>query len=265
MVTSFLHLVLDVGNTRTKLGLYGPRGALRWTVMANGDGERLEQWLGPQRPWCIALGSVAAQDAGLLAKLRAIAPVHAITGTAPSPLASLYQSPVTLGVDRLANAVAAALLFPGRHVLAIDAGTCITYDLVSADMVYQGGIIAPGLRMRARAMHHYSARLPLVDPAADTPLLGSDTRSSLGAGVHHGMVAEVSGIVDTLRHQWPGLAVVLTGGDAPRFAFALKSGIFAHPLLTLDGLHALLLHKLALDPAVGSDAPRPGDGAGPAG
>lgn len=234
-------------------------------VMTNGDAAGLEEWLGPERPAAIAVGSVAAEAAAFIQQIGHLAPVHVISGASPSPLASAYQSPLTLGVDRLANALGATLLFPNRPVVAIDAGTCITYDVVSAERVYLGGIIAPGLRMRAKAMHHYSARLPLVEPPLHTPLLGVDTPTSLAAGVHHGMVAEVAGIVSALRHQWPAMAVVLTGGDAPRFAFALKSGIFAHPLLTLEGLHALLLHQLALDPACGIGAARPGAGAGTAG
>jgi type III pantothenate kinase len=94
-------------------------------------------------------------------------------------------------------------------------------------------------------MNAYSARLPLVEPPADAALMGTDTTTSLASGVHHGIVHELEGFIDRLEHHYPGIAVVLTGGDGLRFARALKSGIFAHPFLTLEGLHAILLHQNA--------------------
>lgn len=208
--------------------------------MAHGDAVSLAQWLHGVELDHIALGTVAVPDAAFLEKLRDRAPVKEITGVTPSPIRSLYSTPLSLGVDRLANAVAMAALFPDRSALAIDLGSCITYDLVDGLSVYRGGVISPGMHMRARAMHAYSARLPEVLPQEDSSLPGTDTITSLAAGIHHGLLFELEGMIDAFRQQHPGLAVVLTGGDAPRFAKALKSGIFAHPSLTLLGLYALL-------------------------
>lgn len=233
-------LVLDVGNTRTKAALYKGDRPVRRAAMPTGDAAALDIFLGPDRPQAIVLGSVGAADPAFHAHLAALAPMLVVEGDTPAPVTSRYGTPLTLGVDRLANAVGAARLFPGRPVLAIDPGTCITYDLVEADGAYAGGAITPGLRMRAQAMHAYSARLPLVDPAADPPVLGTSTAASLEAGVHHGIVAEMRGFI--AAYQRPGMAVILTGGDAVRFSRALKSGIFAHPFLTLEGLHAILVH-----------------------
>lgn len=239
-------LVLDRGNSRLKVALFGPFGAVRRTVLAPGDLAALRHWLGADRPQGIVLGSVAAADPGLEQGLADLAPLLVVDGSTPAPVRTDYTTPLTLGVDRLANAVGAMSLFPGRAVIAIDLGTCITYDLVDQEGVYRGGLITPGMTMRARAMHAYSARLPLVGPGPAPRLVGRSTTESLEAGVHHGVWGELRALIDALVHEMPGAVVVLTGGDALRFARALKSGIFADPLLTLSGLHALLLHNRSL-------------------
>ncbi|MBP8822727.1 MAG: type III pantothenate kinase [Flavobacteriales bacterium] len=235
-------LVIDVGNSRIKLGLFNQGRITSLATAAHHDLEAVEQFCGGHPPRCIIVGSVAGPNEGFVHALGRLAPVKEVTGGSPSPVRSLYQTPATFGVDRLANVVGAAALFPQRPVLAIDLGTCITYDLVDELAVHQGGNISPGLHMRARAMHAYSARLPLVDPHPGTPLLGTGTASSLAAGCHHGLLMELAGFIGAFRQQHRHLAVVLTGGDAPNAARALKNGIFAHPTLTLIGLHAIALY-----------------------
>ncbi len=239
-------LVLDVGNTRTKLGLFRQGRLRRIGVIASGDVEGLATFHGGARPGHIVLGSVAATDAGWEHHLRGLAPVTVLTGGSPAPVRSAYRTPLTLGVDRLANATGAWGMFPGRAALAIDLGTCITYDLVDPDGVYRGGAIAPGVRMRLRAMNTYSARLPLMEPVAAPEPWGHDTGSSLTSGVQWGVLFELQGFITHARHEFPDVAVVLTGGDAVWFTRALKSGIFAHPSLTLEGLYAIRDHQRGL-------------------
>lgn len=233
-------LVIDVGNSRIKLGFFRNGQITEQRSITHEDQAALALVLERTAPDRIAFGSVGKPDPELMARLEAVAPVISITGASPSPVRTSYADPRRLGVDRLANMVGAAALFPRRAVLAIDLGTCITYDLVDELAVHRGGLISPGMRMRARAMHAYSARLPEVDPPEDSPFPGIDTAGSLAAGIHHGLLMELRGFIDEFRQQHPGLAVVLTGGDALRFGRAMKSGIFAHPSLTLLGLHALL-------------------------
>ncbi len=233
-------LVLDIGNSRTKAGLFKDARFERNGVFANGDETALAAFVADEKVARIAIGSVARKDVALMTALEHIAPVTVINGNSPSPLRSAYTTPATLGADRLANAVGAWKMFPDRAALAIDLGTCVTYDLVDAHGNYLGGLISPGLRMRARAMHTFSARLPEVDLSETTALIGQSTAECLASGAHHGLRAELRSLIAELGQQHPGLAVVLTGGDAPRFARALENGIFAHPFLTLLGLHALL-------------------------
>lgn len=253
-------LVLDIGNSRVKGGLFRHGHLLRQATFPARDAAALAAFLAGHGPAAVVVGSVAAPDAAFVEALRVIAPVIEVTGETPYAdagragarrgMRSAYRTPGTLGVDRWANAVAASLLFPGRPALAISLGTCVIYDLVSAEGEHLGGLISPGFRMRARAMGEFTARLPVVDPPEDPPFIGTSTEECLASGTHHGLRAELAHFIALLRQQYPGLAVVLTGGDALRFARALESGIFAHPFLTLLGLHALSLpDNLASSPA----------------
>lgn len=235
-------LVIDIGNTRMKMVLVTqgrpgkPQGA------PTGDLAAVRAYCGQRKPERIIVGSVAQEALAFISRLEEWAPVVVIKADGPSPVRSRYASPDSLGVDRLANVVAAAKLFPHRAVVVIDLGTCITYDLLDEHAVYHGGAITPGLAMRAKAMHDHSARLPLVDHTRPAELPGRDTTESLVVGVQHGSALEMAGFIAEFRKKHPRLLVVLTGGDAVWAAGNLKNGIFVHPSLTLIGLYELAHH-----------------------
>jgi type III pantothenate kinase len=256
-------LVVDVGNTRVKVALFRGGRLVRRGWIDEDPGSAVHHFLQGTVPDAIALGAVGPVPNGLEDALQRIVPVHRITGAALAPVRSAYGSPLTLGVDRLANAVGGHRMFPGRPVLVIDLGSCITCDLVDASGTYLGGSISPGLHMRARALHAYSAALPMVEVTAVPQRMGTDTRSSLLSGLYYGVRDELRAAVDAFTEPHPGLAVVLTGGDAPRMMGGLKSGIFADPSLTLHGLHAILEHHRRLSATLPGAVP--GTGAGPAG
>ncbi len=162
----------------------------------------------------------------------------------PLPLANAYQTPHTLGTDRMAAAVGAWSEAPGHNILIIDAGTCVTYDIVSAAGIYEGGNIAPGLRMRLQAMHEFTQRLPLVDIPLRLPWLGRNTTEALQAGGVGGMLLEMGGMITRYRRRLENLKVFLTGGDANFFGNHLKRRIFVSPELVLKGLNQILLYNL---------------------
>ncbi|WP_460500536.1 type III pantothenate kinase, partial [Hymenobacter agri] len=131
--------------------------------------------------------------------------------------------------------------------LVIDAGTALKFDLVTADETYHGGSIGPGLAMRLRALHAFTGRLPLLElPAADAtiPLVGDSTTGSMLSGVVNGMVAEIEGLLAQYRQRYPGLGVVLTGGDAAFLAARLPKCIFVVPELVLLGLNRILAYHV---------------------
>lgn len=258
-----MDLVLDVGNTRVKWAFFDTQGVVgHGSVGHDGIGFLVEQ-AARQALTGIVWGSTARPGADILGQFGSMAPVLEITGASEAPITNGYGTRATLGADRLANATAAARRFPGRPSLVVDLGTCVTYDVCEADGMYAGGGISPGLHMRAKAMNAYSARLPLVEPAPTPEVLGATTRQALEAGVHFGLLGEVEGFIRRYGQGRPSMAVVLTGGDAPRIVRGLESGIFALPLLTLEGYHALLLHHRALrgDGSSVASGPAPGPGA----
>lgn len=155
-----------------------------------------------------------------------------------------YSTPSTLGADRIAAVAGAISEFGRRDMLIIDAGTAVTYELVTADGVYRGGNIAPGLSMRLQALHAFTGKLPLVDTSEleRCHLIGQSTREAIAAGVVNGMNFEAEGYFRHLREKLPHLkTIVLTGGDHKYFDLKVKSDIFARPNLVTDGLAALSL------------------------
>ncbi|NQV02864.1 MAG: type III pantothenate kinase [Bacteroidia bacterium] len=167
-----------------------------------------------------------------------------LTHRTPLPLINKYRTPGTLGRDRIACAVAASRLFQGVPSLVINAGTCITYDLVTARDEYLGGAISPGLQMRLRAMHTFTRKLPLLELQDPDNLTGIDTRQSILSGAVHGSVAEVTGMIGKYRKAYPDLQVILSGGDMEYLDKLLKIRIFALPNIVMVGLNYILEHNL---------------------
>jgi type III pantothenate kinase len=172
-----------------------------------------------------------------------------LDGQTPVPIQKAYDTPHTLGADRVAAAVGATLLYPGEDCLILDLGTCITADWLSAEGVFEGGTIAPGLRMRFQAMHTFTARLPLLEVNRNNPpewprLDARNTREAMLSGALNGMRLELDGYVAEFRQQRPNGRVLLCGGDGPLFESRLKPPIFAVPPLVLWGLNRILHYNV---------------------
>lgn len=240
---ALMHLVIDIGNTQTKALVFGAGGVQDGLMVAPTGPQALRDILDRHSEMPTAIATVVELEEAISSLLRERG-VLVVDGDTPLPITSRYRTPRTLGVDRICAAVGAHAQFPGRAVLAIDLGTCITCDLVSAEGEYLGGSISPGLRMRYRALHEFTSRLPLLEPESDEPLTGTDTEASMRSGVQRGIRSELDAVIDSHLRQYPDLAVVGTGGDLAFFAGVLKRPIFADPLLVLRGLHEILLHNL---------------------
>jgi type III pantothenate kinase len=142
-----MELVIDIGNSRSKLGSFERDRCVRHGTVGTGDTKALIAWLEGRVVERIAVGSVG-DDGAWTVELRQLAPLIILSTKDPSPLLSDYTTLATLGIDRLANAVGVHQRSPDRTALAIDLGSCITYDLVSAEGRYLGGAISPGMHMR---------------------------------------------------------------------------------------------------------------------
>lgn len=159
------------------------------------------------------------------------------------PLKNLYTTPKTLGNDRLANGIAGNFLFPRHNVLIIDAGTCIKYDFVDSKKQYRGGNISPGLSMRFVAMHKLTGKLPLVKIHDPGKLIGTSTVTAIQSGVINGMIEEIKGIISLYKNEYRQVKVILTGGDAHRFAGQLNLSIFAASDLVNIGLNEIIKYN----------------------
>ncbi len=162
----------------------------------------------------------------------------------PIPLKNRYRTPETLGYDRIAAAVGAYTIYPGKTVLVIDAGTAITYDIVNSEGEYLGGNISPGLEIRFKSLNKYTNRLPHLErPEEKPPLVGETTKEAIQSGIVNGVLFEMDGFIEAMSQKYPSLQVVLTGGDAKYFAGKLKSSIFVDLNLNLIGLNRILEHN----------------------
>jgi type III pantothenate kinase len=161
------------------------------------------------------------------------------------PVQVCYETPETLGKDRLAAVIGAFHEMQGKDLLVIDAGTAITYDFISAEGQYPGGNIAPGLEMRSRALHEFTGKLPYFLPDENTEdFPGRNTKNAIQSGVLYGLVHEIDGYVDKLMLKYPNLSVFLTGGSAEILENRLKYRIFARKNLVLNGLNQILKYNV---------------------
>ncbi|HCS21685.1 MAG TPA: pantothenate kinase [Bacteroidetes bacterium] len=163
------------------------------------------------------------------------------------PVTIRYTTPSTLGKDRIAAICGARHVFPASACLVIDAGSCITFDIMDEKGNYFGGSISPGIEMRLKAMHTYTEKLPLLSWEEPDGFIGDTTRSSMLQGVKQGVLGETLYQISLYEEKFPGLQVLITGGDASFFEKNLKKGIFAAPNLVLIGLNTILQYKQSLN------------------
>ncbi len=236
-------LCLDFGNTRKKVALFNASGEMIQTADLDGEDtlSQVRHWVETHEPACSILSSVIHHDESLEPYLATSTSFHRLSHHTRLPFTTPVSKPDSIGADRLALAAAAVHYFPGKNNLVIGLGSCITYNFINKYHQFLGGGISPGKSMRFRAMHEYTAKLPLTEALFHPPLVGYDTATNLQSGVMHGMAAEIDGIIDQYAAKYRNFNVVLTGGDTPYFATQLKNGIFADFNFLFKGLYALSL------------------------
>lgn len=162
------------------------------------------------------------------------------SGITKIPLKNKYKTPLTLGADRLAAAVGANGMNPGKNLLIIDVGTCVTFDFVSSDAEYLGGNISLGPTMRLKALHEYTSLLPLVERKGELLEIGNTTETAIRAGVLAGIKYEIEGYVNYFSTKYPQLFVYLTGGVRLDLQLSEKIPIFADDFIVPKGLNRIL-------------------------
>jgi type III pantothenate kinase len=236
-----MNLVIDVGNTRTKVGIF--EGAWMRQIKVFASSTAVQEFVQALEIENMIISSVTDEGTTLGALARVRGRRLSLTPSLPIPIQNRYATPHTLGADRLAAACGAWSLYPGEPSLVIDFGTCINYEFVNGQGEYMGGAISPGAAMRFQAMHQMTDRLPLGEPRKDFPLTGNTTLECLESGVMNGMLEEINGLSARYRRDNPGIRVILTGGDAHFFEKLMNPPIFVAPDLVLTGLNSILLHN----------------------
>ena len=237
-----MNLIIDIGNTATKLAVF-QAGKIKNTQIITTIVlvEEVEKLLAifPEIKQGI-LSTVVALETSDVDSLQKMLPIKVLTPTFKMPFINEYDTPLTLGEDRLALMAAAVKHFPNNNVLVIDVGSCITYDFLDAHQHYLGGAISPGLSMRYKSLKTFTSRLPLLSPKAPDSLTGTSTEASIHSGVVHGVLLEIEGTIEAYQNKYSDLTVILTGGDADFLCKQFKISIFAHSNFLLEGLNFLL-------------------------
>ena len=252
---AMIRWILDVGNTRVKWASFSARDGVGGnplsevlTAPAN-DPSQATTWKDAVK----AGEPIMVTGSGDLAPwISAFPEAWVLRPGDPTPLVTEVREGQTLGLDRVANVLAVlhgalSEADPQGSWMIVDAGTCVTVDVVTGG-VHLGGTISPGMGMRLQAMSAGTARLPLPSLEKTTTNLnqpaaiGRQTDEALLAGACGGLSAEISGKWDALRQEVPNLGVVLTGGDAPHLELRDIRPKFAAAHLTLKGYHALYTH-----------------------
>ena len=235
------NLILDFGNTLFKVAVFD-RGNLIHKF--SGENLQLSDLIALKKQFPnlkkAIYSKVVDMDQELIDYIHKEFRTIELTHQTPIPIHNLYKTPNTLGKDRLAAAIGASQLFPEKTLLVIDAGSSITYELLTPEG-YLGGGISPGITMRFKALHHFTGKLPLITRFENTAkLLGKNTEEAMLSGVLNGILAEVDGIIERYKKDYPDIFVLFTGGDLKHFDKNLKNNIFAAENLVLQGLNFIL-------------------------
>jgi type III pantothenate kinase len=238
-----MNLVIDLGNTYSKIAVCNGTEIIESVITEKISNKEIGYFIsGYKNLKGAIISSVVNHSRELIDYLDATFDTFLeLSNTTPLPLVNLYKTPETLGYDRIAAVTGAHTIFPEKNVLVIDAGTAITFDMVTAAGDYIGGNISPGLNMRFRALHKFTNRLPLLTPEESTiKLIGKSTREAILYGVVNGLNYEIEGYISACSKEYENLQVILTGGDANSFDKKLKNSIFVVAHLNLIGLNRIL-------------------------
>jgi len=247
-------LTMDVGNTETTLGLYdGAELRAHWRIMT--EVARTPDEFGVLLRGLLSGADVALREVGGVAIGSVVPPVttplaeacrawlpgarvEIIDARSPLPITLRVDDPLTVGADRIINTLAASCKF-GRDAIVVDLGTATTFDCITKDAVFLGGVIAPGVRTSAETLFRRTSKLPATELSAPSRVIGTRTEECIRAGVMFGAAESIDGVVRRIKAEWPTgdtPIVIGTGGLAETFAPLCRSFDTVDPFLTLYGL-----------------------------
>jgi type III pantothenate kinase len=235
-----MNLIIDIGNSSTKLAVYKNRKKIMGSRISELSCEELERSLSGlqiQKAIICSVRELPPFITDLLA--RDIAFVHVLTHESRLPFKIDYETPETLGADRIAAVAGGWWSYKNRDLLIIDAGTAITYDFLFGD-IYKGGNISPGINIRFRSLNNFTDRLPLVERATDYSFPGRNTTDAILAGVIKGVMYEINEYIRTFKKEHKNLKVIITGGDSQFLKEMISFKTIYLPDIVTDGLNFIL-------------------------
>lgn len=237
-----MNLIIDAGNTKIKLAIFRKTSLIHQEVVANDSfvaaiKDIFKRYPGLNRAIISNVGALEDEE---IKVVYIFCKVHELSYKSKIPFKNSYTSPQTLGVDRIALVTAAYYRAPHSNTLIIDAGTCVTYDIINDFDEYLGGAISPGLQMRYTAMNKQTANLPYLEKKEVLDYIGNSTENCMHSGVVNGICSEIDGVINQYKSRFKDLTVILTGGDAQFLSKRLKNTIFADSEFLLKGLNYLL-------------------------
>ena len=240
-----MNLIIDVGNSYVKLAVFS-RNILKQKKVVKHKKliesvVSLKQKFEPLKNGIIS--SVGKLNEEQLTEIRTLIDLLILNSETKLPFKNKYETPKTLGADRIALVSASVRQFSEENMLIIDAGTCITYDFINNKNEYLGGAISPGLRIRYKSLNNLTANLPLLETEMPNDIIGVSTKKSIHSGVVNGVLNEIDGVIGAYKLKYPDLTVILTGGDANFLSKQLKSSIFANSNFLLEGLNYILQYN----------------------
>ena len=223
------YLVVDAGNTNIKIcEVFGDD--ISMIEVFNEMDQALLRVKDQQLVLTSVLGSSAKERLQ-----QACKSLFEITYDTKLPFSSAYQSMNTVGIDRLCNIAGMLKYAKSKNSLSIDIGTCVKFDFITADAVYKGGSIAPGIHLRYKSLNHHTSNLPLLNEIKHTSLIGNNTQHSIISGVLNGMNSEITGMISRYEQEYGPIDIYISGGDALYFDIPQKNNIFAVKNLTILG------------------------------
>jgi type III pantothenate kinase len=242
-------LTIDVGNTNIKVAVFERFNLLDKFVFQKNNFQNNFKIIFKKYPNHLkaVVSSVSLSEDDDILWLKKQIHVIEINSKTKFPFKNDYSTPKTLGIDRMVLAAGAVIEYPNQNILIIDAGSCITYDFITNKNEYLGGAISPGLSMRYKALHDYTAKLPLLENNPPESFIGNSTNQSIYSGVVNGLCYEIEGFISEYSVKNEQFTIILTGGDAIFLANRLKSTIFADENFLLKSLHQLYTYSLQND------------------
>jgi type III pantothenate kinase len=233
---------IDIGNTRIKTALFQNNELMQENYLS--DLAQVLEWVKSTQPNFTIISSVKKITEVYLKEVSTITKTFFLDHSLPLPFKNLYQTPTTLGADRLAGIAGAMFFYPQKNCLVFDLGTCITIDFLNEKGEFEGGNISLGMQMRFRALHEFTSKLPYIQPSQKNNLTGKNTEQAIENGVIQGIILEIEGYIEAYKQKYTDLQVILCGGDTEYFADKIKNTIFAVPNLNLWGLYQILQYNV---------------------